>query len=129
MSINSRNKGARGEREAAQAWAKLFPGLGCIRGQQRSGIEQADVVGVSDTIHLEVKRYKTFSIWKYVKQMRRDAKENQVPVLMFRPDGDTDWHIAFSLSHLQTFCEAIKGITDDCAKPSDTLQRPEPADG
>lgn len=117
MPINSRTKGASGEREAAKALKKIFPHLKLIRGQQRSGLEQADVVGLSDDIHLEVKRYKTFGIWKFIQQMRRDAGDEQIPVLMLRPDGDTDWHVMVSLSHLLQFTDIIKELSDDKGTP------------
>jgi len=117
MPINSRTKGASGEREAAKALKKIFPHLLLIRGQQRSGLEQADVVGLSDDIHIEVKRYKTFGIWKFIQQMRRDATVDKIPVLMLRPDGDTDWHVMLSLSHLLQFTDIIKELSDDKGTP------------
>lgn len=104
--INSRQKGAAGEREASKVWNKIL-GTTAIRGQQRSGLEQADVVGVHDDIHVEVKRYKSFGIWKFIQQMRRDKTEEQIGVLQFRPDGDTDWYVAVSMSRLVEFCKIV----------------------
>lgn len=111
MSINSRTKGASGEREAAKKWNSILP-VNAIRGQQRSGLEQADVVDVSDVFHIEVKRYKAFAIWKFIEQMRRDKDEGQIPVLQFRPDGDTDWHVAVSMDNLVDFCKEIVRLSD-----------------
>ena len=112
MPINSRTKGASGEREAAKKWNSILP-VEAIRGQQRSGLEQADVVDVSDSFHIEVKRYKQFAIWKFIEQMRRDSDEGQIKVLQFRPDGDTDWHVAVSMDQLIPFCEEIVRLNEN----------------
>lgn len=104
--MNARQKGARGERDAAQAWQRIL-GVPAIRGQQRSGLEQADVVGVSDRLHIEVKRRKRFSVWSFVEQMRRDKDEGQLGVLMLRPDGDKEWHVMVGIESLVPFCKEI----------------------
>lgn len=112
MPPNSRQKGARGEREAAKVWSYLFPHLDSKRGQQRSGLEQADVVDVCDDFHIEVKRYQKFAIWKFILQIRRDKKENQIGVLQYRPDGDTDWQVSVSMKDLIPFARKIVELAD-----------------
>ena len=109
---NQRTKGAAGEREAAKIISEIL-GVSAIRGQQRSGIEQADVVGVSENFHIEVKRRKRLAFWEFVKQARRDRKAHQIPIVMFRPDGDTDWHVAFSVSHMIAFAREIIRIVEE----------------
>lgn len=117
--INSRQKGAAGEREAAKVWNRVLGILTAKRGQQRSGLEQADVVDVSDRFHIEVKRYHAFGIWKFVEQMRRDSDPDQIPVLQFRPDGDKDWHVAVSMDDLVPFSEEIVNIKKGTNDSSD----------
>lgn len=71
MTINSRNKGKRGELE----FAKLCQKQGYTdsrRGQQYSGIEGEDVVGLPG-IHVEVKRVESLNIEKALQQAIRDA--------------------------------------------------------
>ena len=54
MAVNSRNKGAAGERELAKILREY--GYDCRRGQQYSGANgDADVVGLNG-IHIECKR-------------------------------------------------------------------------
>ncbi|QDP57847.1 MAG: putative protein D14 [Prokaryotic dsDNA virus sp.] len=81
--VNSRQKGARGERELAsvlreEGWT------GAMRGQQRSGCEQADVVGGPAGVHWEVKRVERLLLAKAVEQARRDARPGEVPIVAHR---------------------------------------------
>ena len=87
--INSRTKGAVAEREVA----KLLRSQGhteARRGQQYSGIGQADVIGVKG-IHLEIKRQERVQDEQWLKQSERDAK-NEIPVVMYRRNHE-QWKI------------------------------------
>ena len=80
--INSRNKGAAGERE----WARFCREHGygeCRRGQQFSGIEGEDVVGLPG-VHQEVKRVEALNIEKAVAQSIRDSKTDELPIVAHR---------------------------------------------
>jgi Holliday junction resolvase len=87
--VNSRNKGARGERE----FALLCRGEGydVRRGQQFSGLEGEDVVGLPN-IHVEVKRVEKLNIYNAIEQSVRDATEGNVPIVAHRKDR-CDWLI------------------------------------
>lgn len=78
---NSREKGASGERE----WARVCRdnGYDCRRGQQYSGLEGEDVVGLPG-VHQEVKRVERLNIEEAMIQSRRDAKEGEIPIVAFR---------------------------------------------
>ncbi len=81
---NSRAKGAAGERE----WAKVCRAEGYTearRGQQYSGLEGEDVVGVPG-IHVEVKRVEKLNIYDAVGQAKRDAKD-KLPIVAHRKNG------------------------------------------
>jgi hypothetical protein len=81
--VNSREKGARAEREVGHILVE-FGYLGGKRGQQRSGLEQADVVGLPGW-HLEAKRTERFALWEFWEQVRRDAaRSGDRPVLVTR---------------------------------------------
>lgn len=87
--INSRAKGAVAEREVA----RLLRSQGhteARRGQQYSGIGQADVIGVKG-IHLEIKRQERVQDEQWLKQSERDAK-NEIPVVMYRRNHE-QWKI------------------------------------
>ena len=80
--MNSRDKGKRGELEAAN----LLKGYGyeARRGQQYAGINgDADVVGLPG-IHIEVKRVETLNISEAMAQSMRDAKTGELPIVLHR---------------------------------------------
>jgi Holliday junction resolvase len=89
--INSRQKGAVGEREFAELLR--FHGYDARRGQQFSGgSDSPDVVcqPLKD-FHFEVKRVEAGNLYKWMAQARRDAMEGgKVPVVMHRRNRE-DW--------------------------------------
>ena len=89
MAINSRDKGKRGELE----FAKLCQKHGYTdsrRGQQYSGIEGEDVVGLPG-IHVEVKRVESLNIEKAMQQSIRDAGD-LIPIVAHRKNRE-GWKI------------------------------------
>lgn len=93
MAINSRAKGAKGERELAKILREY--GYNCRRGQQYSGLEGEDVVGL-DYIHIECKRVQNLNIEKALQQSKRDAKESQIPAVFHRKDRE-HWKVTLDL--------------------------------
>ena len=80
--MNSRDKGKRGELEAAHLLNEY--GYDTRRGQQFSGANgDADVVGLPG-IHIEVKRVEKLNIDEALEQSIGDARENEIPVVMHR---------------------------------------------
>jgi hypothetical protein len=81
--MNSREKGKRGEREAAAALSGLL-GVDVRRSQQYAGgIDSADVVGV-DGLHVEVKHQERMQLYKWMAQAVGDASDDSVPLVMHR---------------------------------------------
>ena len=92
--MNSRQKGARGERERALTLREL--GYETRRGQQFSGANgDADVVGLPK-IHIECKRVEHLNIDDAIDQSRRDARKGEIPVVMHRKDR-TPWKVTMLL--------------------------------
>lgn len=86
MRINSRAKGAAGERE----WANICKKQGfedARRGQQFSGIEGKDVVGLP-AIHVEVKRVERLNISNAMRQAERDKADNEIPIVAHRKNRE-----------------------------------------
>ena len=82
--MNSRQKGARGERELAELLRAY--GYEARRGQQFSGANgDADVVGL-DGYHIECKRVEQLNIYKAMEQSERDAREGEIPIVCHRKD-------------------------------------------
>lgn len=77
--INSRQKGARFERDLAKKLSSSL-GVSCRRGQQYSGIGGDDVVGLYG-IHIEAKNVEALNIWKAMEQAERDAEEGEYPTV------------------------------------------------
>lgn len=79
--INSKKKGAEGERQ----WAEFLRENGfteCRRGQQYNGLEGEDVVGL-DYIHNEVKRVERLNLYEAYEQAENDAKD-KMPIVAHR---------------------------------------------
>lgn len=89
MGINSRQKGAAAEREAAAFFCEQFGEGAARRGQQFSGSpDSPDVVApVIPNIHLEVKRVEKFSLYPAMAQARRDCG-GKIPIVMHRKNRE-----------------------------------------
>lgn len=86
MSVNSKQKGARYEREVALLLRKH--GYEARRSVQYSGRveESADVVGLP-YMHIECKHYKNRAFdYEWLDQARRDAKDT-IPIVIHRTDN------------------------------------------
>lgn len=89
--INSRTKGASGERELAQLLRNQGH-LEARRGQQYSGINgDADVIGVKG-IHIECKRQQKVNDEMWLKQAEDDARKGELPVVIYRRDRE-QWKV------------------------------------
>lgn len=85
--MRSKNKGKRGEREAAAEISRLFS-VEARRGvQYQGGPGSPDVVAKLPGVHIEVKRTETLSIYQAIKQAKADAPEDSVPVVLHRRNG------------------------------------------
>ena len=92
--MNSRQKGARAERQLAKELRKY--NYDCRRGQQFSGANgDADVVGLP-MIHIECKHVERLNIQDAMNQSKRDARENEKPVVMHRKNR-TNWLVTMEL--------------------------------
>lgn len=108
--MNSRNKGAAGERELA---AKLRGyGYKCRRGQQYSGVNgDADVVGLPG-IHIECKRVERLNLSEAVKQAVRDAKASETPAVFHRKNRE-DWLVTLRLDDFMKMYGGIRSAEPD----------------
>lgn len=108
--MNSRNKGAAGERELAGLLKKY--GYDCRRGQQFCGANgDADVVGLPG-VHIECKRVEKLSLDKAFAQAERDAREGEIPAVFHRKNRET-WKVTLSMDD---FMELYKKAMHDPAE-------------
>lgn len=107
--MNSRQKGAKGERELARLLRS--EGYDTRRGQQYSGANgDADVVGLPG-IHIECKRVERLNIYDAIDQSKRDAREGETPVVMHRKNH-SEWLVTMRLEDwLELYREWMNGGT------------------
>lgn len=87
--VNSKRKGARGEREAAEEICRVF-GVEARRGRQYSGGDESpDIVSGIPHVHFEVKRTERLSVYDAMDQAVDDAGPN-IPVVLHRRN-DRPW--------------------------------------
>lgn len=97
--MNSRQKGAAGERELAKALRSH--GFETRRGQQYCGSNgDADVVGLPG-VHIECKRVERLNLEDAMAQSRADARPGEIPVVMHRKNN-CKWLVTLSLDDFVT---------------------------
>lgn len=110
--MNSRAKGASGERELARKLRGY--GYDCRRGQQFSGANgDADVVGLPG-IHIECKRVERLNLESAMEQSQRDARDGEIPVVMHRKSR-SPWLVTMTLEdwmEIYRRCENGTGSED-----------------
>lgn len=97
--MNSRQKGAAGERELAKALRSH--GFETRRGQQYCGSNgDADVAGLPG-VHIECKRVERLNLEDAMAQSRADARPGEIPVVMHRKNN-CKWLVTLSLDDFMT---------------------------
>jgi len=81
--LTSRNKGKRGEREAAAELGELL-GVNARRGVQYHGGPDSPDVVIDAPIHIEAKRTETLSVYAAVAQAVEDAPPGSCPIVWHR---------------------------------------------
>ena len=102
--MNSRKKGADGERELANI-LKTY-GFDAHRGQQYSGFQgDPDVIGLPG-IHIECKRVEKLNLDAAMDQSKRDARKGETPVVIHRKNR-RPWVVTIGLDDfLQMYLKA-----------------------
>lgn len=96
--MNSRQKGAAGERELAKKLREY--GYECRRGQQYCGTNgDADVIGL-EGIHIECKRVERLNIDDAMLQAIRDRREGEYPAVFHRKNNGK-WMVTMLLDDWQ----------------------------
>lgn len=123
--INSRAKGARGEREFAEYLRSH--GWAARRGQQFSGSpDSPDVVSDVPGAHFEVKRVEKGSLYAWLAQAVRDAGNGQMPIVAHRRNGG-GWIAILPMDNLM---EILSGSSLDMRQlPEDAVAAPAQRDG
>lgn len=102
---NSRRKGSVGERELSEVF-RSFGYDGARRGQQRSGLDQADVIGGPEGWHFECKRVELLNVWDAFAQAERDSRGDEEPAVAMRRNR-SPWLVVVKL-------EAFLALLQQC---------------
>lgn len=95
--MNSRRKGANGERELAKR-LREYGYENARRGQQYCGANgDADIVDALPGIHIECKRVERLNIEDAMAQSKHDARADEIPVVIHRKN-DCEWLCTMRLS-------------------------------
>lgn len=105
---NSRNKGAQGERDAANWLSDNFP-IKARRGQQFSGSSDSPDVVFDDSLQIEVKRTERFKLDESLEQAKRDGGGAKIPVVMHRKNR-TEWKFCIYAEDVVEFSKRILEI-------------------
>ena len=103
--MNSRQKGAAGERELAKKLREY--GYEARRGQQFSGKNgDADVVGLPG-VHIECKRVEKLNLYDAMAQSKHDARENEIPAVFHRKNN-CEWLVTLTMDDFMYLYEEGK---------------------
>ena len=107
MAINSRQKGKRGELEAAAVWNRLVPRAHARRSQQHSGTESASdlIAPGTPNLWLEVKRCQALNLTAVMEKAREQCG-SLVPVVLHRRN-ESEWLVTFPLEQIATFVSQV----------------------
>ena len=96
MAVNSRSKGAKGERDLSHKLNEY--GFGTRRTVQYNGKAeggQADLVGLPN-IHIECKRVERLNLYDAMAQAIHDAKDGELPTVFHRKNY-SEWLVTMRL--------------------------------
>lgn len=97
MTINSKQKGKRGENEIVRKLKEY--GYNTRRSVQYNGKAddgQADLIGL-DGIHVEVKRVERLNIYDAIEQAKRDSKNSDNLPAVFHRKNNCEWLVTMRL--------------------------------
>jgi hypothetical protein len=113
MGSLSKQKGKRVEREAAKA-LNLVLGVEARRSVQYcGGAGDADLTTTLDGVHFEVKSRAAHSCLRFYEQAAKDAeKPGDIPVVLLRENGDTDFYVLVALSDLRALSRRVSSLEE-----------------
>ncbi len=118
MPINSRAKGARGERE----WAEVLRthGYEARRGQQfAGGTDSPDVVCSMPNVHFEVKRNEKLNVLEAMEQAQRDKGEGKSPVVAHKRNRGPWLVTLLAEDFFNLISFGLEGLAQQIHKPTE----------
>jgi Holliday junction resolvase len=96
MTLNSRAKGARGERELIAILRERGHKDARRTSDGRAQAGRGDVAGI-DGLHIEVKRAERVTLRAWIEQANSDAPDGRTPIVAWRSSG-MPWRVDIALS-------------------------------
>lgn len=110
MGKRSRDKGKRGEREAAEAVRLHLGFTETRRAAQANGSYSADLIS-DKRLHFEVKRLARVPATDFMHQAVEDADPKQIPLVLFREDHEPDWILMVRLQDAKALSEVLSKVS------------------
>ena len=118
MGSMSRQKGKRGEREAAAELGQLL-GVAARRGVQfQGGPDSPDVVLDGVAIHVEAKRVERLQLWAAIEQAKQDSPPGKTPVVWHKANRRGSVVIVETARLLELAREIVRATSSAAAGPS-----------
>lgn len=121
--MNSRDKGARLEREAAHALNRTFGRI--AQRLARNGVEGAGDLQLPLGLHGEVKGRKSIASLRFSDQAEADAKAGNLPFVLMRENGGP-WYVQVRLEHLAELAERLVDAGEGVAAIENPVYPPAP---
>ena len=138
MGRMSKQKGKRGEREAAAELGAIL-GVDARRGvQYQGGPDSPDVVLPGVPIHVEAKRTERLSLWAAIEQAKADAPAGHVPCVWHKANRkgsvvivETDhlWAFAYAVVMSRKWFDATENVALDARRSRVTADEAESVQG
>jgi hypothetical protein len=138
MGRASREKGKRGEREAAAELGAIL-GVDARRGvQYQGGPDSPDVVLPGVPIHVEAKRTERLCLWAAIEQAKADAPAGHVPCVWHKANRkgsvvivETDhlWAFAYAVVMSRKWFDATENVALDARRSRVTADEAESVQG
>ena len=128
MTVNSKDKGKRGEREVAELIRQY--GFEARRSAQYCG-NTGDAADITTDLpyHIEVKHQETLQIDKWWEQATHDAKENgREPILVFRKNKQK-WRVIMDFEKFLDLQKIVLVKSAECDKVELTKDNSDKAEG
>lgn len=106
MGKPSRDKGKRGEREAAAEARRLWAAPDARRSRQVDGGLTSDLVNALPQAHVEVKRRRNLAVARFLDQADEDRRAHEYPVVLMREDGGP-WLVLLRMEDSLRFAQSL----------------------
>ena len=106
MARSQRDKGARGEREAAAAIGINWFAADCRRAAANGVHEAPDIQHALPSASIEVKRRARLAVYQFVDQAKAQAMAGEIPVVVMRQDRG-EWLVLLRLTDSLGFAQRL----------------------